>query len=278
MGNSDDALIRRDAKSNDTARKGGPRSLRVVCAMCLAEATKMGAILRMRRQPRGIGTISPAALALQQSRAIGRGHETCAGPGSCPGLCRPVSRPPNRRRVGAIMMKQASVVVLTLGIVGHVAASGRDQLARFDGGIGVVPVSNVAVNATTGAVTVTRNIVRGVNPPGQIWVIADLKADVDTNGRIKVRGRGLLLGGGSSIGQNANQSVLATLICEAAAPFTLHNTDAAGVPLEPNGDFEIDDTLDPSVSSDCASPVLLIRNTGGVWFAAGIPKPGHDDD
>src|SRR4030095_14506807 len=112
----------------------------------------------------------------------------------------------------------------TLGIVGHVAASGPDQLAKFDGGIGVVPVSNVAVNPTTGAVTVTRNVVRTVNPPGQIWVIADLKADVDTNGRIKVKGRGLLLGGGSSIGQNANQSVLATLICEAAAPFTLHNT------------------------------------------------------
>jgi hypothetical protein len=174
------------------------------------------------------------------------------------------------------MMKQASVVVLTLGIVGHVVASGPDQLARFDGGIGVDPVSNVAVNATTGVVTVTRNIVRGVNPPGQIWVIADLKADVDTNDRIKVRGRGLLLGGGNSIGQNANQKVLATLICEAAAPFTLHNTDAAGVALEPNGDFQIDDTLDPPVS-DCASPVLLIRNTGGVWFAAGIPKLGHDD-
>jgi hypothetical protein len=176
------------------------------------------------------------------------------------------------------MMKQASVVVLTLGIVGHVAASGRDQLARFDGGIGVIPVSNVAVNATTGVLTVTRNVVRGVNPPGQIWVIADLKADVDLDGRISVRGRGLLLGGGNSIGQNANQSVLATLICEAAAPFTLHNTAAAGVPLEPNGDFRIDDTLDPPVPSDCASPVLLIRNTGGVWFAAGIPKLGHDDN
>jgi hypothetical protein len=30
------------------------------------------------------------------------------------------------------------------------------------------------------------------------------------------------------------------------------------------------------VPSDCQSPVLLIRNTGGVWFAAGIPKLGDD--
>jgi hypothetical protein len=175
------------------------------------------------------------------------------------------------------MFKQASVLLLSLGMAGHVGASGHDALARFDGGIGVIPVSNVAVNATTGAITVSRNIVRGVNPPGQIWVIAGLKADVDTDGRIKVRGRGLLLGGGNSIGQNANQSVFATLICETAAPFTLRSTPATGVPLEPNGDFHIDDMLD-SVPADCASPVLLIRNTGGAWFAAGIPKLGNDDN
>jgi hypothetical protein len=37
----------------------------------------------------------------------------------------------------------------------------------------------------------------------------------------------------------------------------------------------IDDTLD-FAPLDCASPVLLIRNTGRVWFAAGIPKLGDD--
>ena len=77
----------------------------------------------------------------------------------------------------------------------------------------------------------------------------------------------------SSIGTNANQSVFATLICEAAAPFVEHSTFS--VPLEANGDFRIVDTLD-SVPSECPGPVLLIRNTGGVWFAAGIPKLGDD--
>jgi len=66
------------------------------------------------------------------------------------------------------------------------------------------------------------------------------------------------------------------LICEAAAPFVERNTDQGGVPLDANGDFRIDDTLNP-MPSDCPSPVLLIRNTGGVWFAAGIPKLGDDD-
>jgi hypothetical protein len=176
------------------------------------------------------------------------------------------------------MVKQTAVMLLALGIVVQVSAHERDLVARFDGGIGVIPVSNGAgpVNADGTFPNVRLNIVRGVSPGAGPWRIADLKATVDLDGRIKVRGRGLLLASGNSIGQNANQSVFATLICEAAAPFVLRNTDLAGVALAPNGDFRIDDTLDPA-PSECPSPVLLIRNTGGVWFAAGIAVLGDDE-
>ena len=169
----------------------------------------------------------------------------------------------------------ALACVLCLGIVSPIRAD-HDSLVKFDGGIGVIPVSNVAVNAATGVVTVSRNIVRDVNPPGQIWVIKSLKADIGNDGSIKVRGRGLLLGGGNNIGLNANQRVFATLICSAAAPFTQFSTPSTGVALEPNGDFAIDDTLTPAPPADCVSPVLLIRNPGGVWFAAGILKLDND--
>src|SRR6185436_1517093 len=119
------------------------------------------------------------------------------------------------------------------------------------------------------AEVVNRNIVRGVQPPGQIWVIADLRADVKTDGRIQVDGRGLLLGGGNNIGTNANQTVRATLLC-ANDGNVLHDTDL--VPLEANGDFRIKDSLSPPPPNPCTSPVLLIRNPAGAWFAAGIPK------
>jgi hypothetical protein len=137
----------------------------------------------------------------------------------------------------------------------------------------VIPVSNVTVNAD-GSVTVSRNAVRGVNPPGQIWTIDRLRAEVDEDGHIVVDGRGLLLAGGSNIGLNGNQSVIATVICETLAPFTLHSTPAPGVALGPDGDFVIDDTLSPPLPTTCASPVLLIRSTAGTgpWFAAGILK------
>jgi len=172
------------------------------------------------------------------------------------------------------MFQKLSIVALTLGIGCSFTAAGGDSLVRFKGGIGVIPVSAAAgaANADGSSPSVIRNVVRGINPPGQIWVIADLRADISVDGHIRVNGKGLLLAGGNALGGNAGQSVFATLICEAAAPFVLHNTTLTGVPLEQDGDFEIDDALTPAPPSDCASPVLLIRNVGGAWFAAGIPK------
>ena len=170
------------------------------------------------------------------------------------------------------MLQKLSIVALTLGIGCSFTAAGDDSLVRFKGGIGVIPVASAAgaANADGSSPSVIRNVVRGINPPGQIWVIADLRADISVDGQIRVNGKGLLLAGGNAIGGTGAQSVFATLICEAAPPFTLHNTALTGVPLEQNGDFEIDDVLTP-VPAECASPVLLIRNVAGAWFAAGIP-------
>jgi hypothetical protein len=174
------------------------------------------------------------------------------------------------------MMKHAAVILFALGIVGLAKAQERELLAKFEGGIGVIPVSNGAgpVNPDGTLPNVKLNVVRGVSPGGGPWRIARLRADVDTDGHITVDGRGLLLASGNSIGQNANQRVFATLICEAAAPFVEHSTTFS-VPLAPDGDFRIDGMLN-TVPAACPSPVLLIRNTGGVWFAAGIPKLGDD--
>src|SRR5258708_39754203 len=168
-----------------------------------------------------------------------------------------------------------SLMVVTGGFLAS-SVIADDTLVSFKGAIGDFPVPNVAgpPNPDGSFPDVIRNIVRGVNPAGQIWVISDFRADVKVDGRIRVDGRGLLLGGGNTIGFNGNASVFATLICEAVAPFTQLSTDAAGVPLEPNGDFRIDDVLVPAPPAVCDSPVLLIRVTGAnpAWFAAGIPK------
>jgi len=148
------------------------------------------------------------------------------------------------------------IAVLMMGMGIPAAAMAEGSLVRFEGGIGSQPLR------AGGA----PNAVLGVNPGGAPWVIDRLSVEVKTDGRISVAGRGLLLGGGNGIGTTGNQSVRARLACGGV----FHDT--ALVPLEPDGDFRIDDVLLPAPPVPCASPVLLIVSGGGSWFAAGIPK------
>jgi len=134
---------------------------------------------------------------------------------------------------GAQIMKKALVLLPFLVALFPLSALADDTLVKFRGGIGVIPVASGVGLAPTTAL-VNRNIVRGVQPAGQIWVISALTADVKADGRIHVDGKGLLLGGGILIGFTANASLFATLICEAVAPFTERSTNAVvGVALEP---------------------------------------------
>ena len=175
------------------------------------------------------------------------------------------------------MRKSLFAAILMVLVGGFLASSvtADDTLVRFQGAIGDIPVANVAgtVNPDGTFPDVVRNTVRGVAPAGQIWVISAFRADVKVDGSIRVDGRGLLLGGGNTIGTNGNASVFATLICEAVPPFTQFSTNITGVPLAANGDFRIDDVLVPAPPAVCDSPVLLIRvSPSGAWFAAGIQK------
>ena len=171
-------------------------------------------------------------------------------------------------------MSGLGLLFVVLAPLSTLADGMRDSLVAFKGGIGVIPVSNVVVSTTTPPVTTaTANIVRGISPAGQIWVIAGLDATVSTDGHIRARGRGLLLGGGNGIGTSAGLNVFATLFCGPAASATASSSTETGVTLAANGDFTIDDTLSPAPPNPCDMPVLLIRNAAGThaWFAAGIP-------
>jgi hypothetical protein len=190
----------------------------------------------------------------------------------------PKGRQTQFQRGDFAMVKKALAYLLILGAVHPLCAAADDTIARFKGGIGVIPVSS-GVGVAPTATVVNRNIVRNVQPAGQPWVIDKLDATVRANGQISVKGRGLILAGSNNAGRAAGQSVFATLICEAAPPFTEHSSTLAGVRLAASGDFEIDDVLSAlPLPVECASPMLLIRNAAGqAWFAVGIPKRDGDD-
>jgi hypothetical protein len=163
-------------------------------------------------------------------------------------------------------------------------ARSADTLVQFKGGIGVDGVSSAAGLAPTSAL-VTRNIVRGVQPAAQLWTIADFKALVSADGRIKAQGRGLVFAGGNTIGTalvvtptggTNTLQVFATLICENVAPFVERNSGP--VPLAADGDFSIDDVLSAAPPASCHTPVLLIRNAANrAWFPAGIQNFDEND-
>jgi len=178
-------------------------------------------------------------------------------------------------------MKIPSLLLLATVALAPLSAGADQLLVEFDGGIGAIPVS------TATATTVILNTVRGVQSPAQIWTIADFKAEVTVDGRIKADGQGLVFAGGDTIGTaiapgGAALKVFATLICENAAPFIQRSTGP--VPLAENGDFKIDDVLSNFAGtsrSNCVTPVLLIRNQANLsWFAAGIQKfdDNHHDN
>ena len=144
--------------------------------------------------------------------------------------------------------------------------------------IAVEPVANgTGPNLTSR--TVTRNIVRDVQPATEPWRIAAFSAQVTTDGHISATGKGLVFAGGDTIGTAllvtdgataASINVFATIICEPVAPFDEH--DSNPVPLAANGDFQINDVLSPPPPSSCTTPVLFIRNAGNkTWFAVGVP-------
>lgn len=169
---------------------------------------------------------------------------------------RTVASRPGAVRPSAAMKKAASACLLCLAALAPLAAAAADRLVRFEDGIGSQPLRSGPAP----------NVVHGVNPGGIPWVIERLSADVRTDGRIRVDGRGLLLAGGNGIGTNGGASVRARLICAGV----FHDSDL--VPLDANGDFRIDGPLLPFPPAPCNNPVLLIVSAGGNWFAAGIPK------
>jgi len=152
-------------------------------------------------------------------------------------------------------------VLVSASTLPSMAADGRIE---FDGGIGSTPFASAG-----GAVV--PNDVRGIAPGGRPWVIGKLRASVRADGHISVKGEGLLLGGGNSVGLPAiPRQVVATVFCGEAA------YNSAAVNLDAQGNFAIKGALTGVLPSPCATPILLIRNFAagapGAWFAAGIPE------
>jgi hypothetical protein len=108
-----------------------------------------------------------------------------------------INRISARVKVCVTATADALLCTTCLGVVFLLPAAADDGGLRFKGGIGVIPVSSVtgcpalpAPCVTVPAVTVNRNVVRGVQPAGRIWVIEDLDAKGVQTGASPLREKG----------------------------------------------------------------------------------------
>jgi hypothetical protein len=100
------------------------------------------------------------------------------------------------------MARSAAVVLLVLGASVHVTAQANPDDT----------VPNARLNA-----------VRAVNHGAGPWLTAELPAEADTVGHVKVGRRGVLLAAVNSMGQHASHDVYTIWIGDAAAPFVEDN-------------------------------------------------------
>jgi len=147
------------------------------------------------------------------------------------------------------MKTRIIAAAISLAGLTYTLPAAAEALVKFEGGIGVHPVSNLAL---------APNTVKGVPPGGLPWAIQKLEVEVETDGSITVKGEGLVLAAGDNIGTRGGvANVFATLFCGNDA---FHSPAAA---LSLGGNFRIRGMLSAVPPGPCDAPRVLIRNAAG---------------
>jgi hypothetical protein len=129
-------------------------------------------------------------------------------------------------------------------------------------------LSSGLVGSTPTTATPAGPVLFGVPPGGAPWTIGRSEVRVRAD-RLRVRGRGLLL---VNTGNPALDGTTGPVQMVAAAVFCNgSNTPAftsAAVPLDPDGDFRVNEDIATPLPSPCLAPAVLVR----IAQAAGVPN------
>ena len=101
------------------------------------------------------------------------------------------------------------------------------------------------------------NPIRNIGGAGAPWKIAEGRAELDSNGKLEVRVRGLVL---VATGANPIPNFAAILSCQSIDPVskapTVVNLVAATAPANTNGDAEIEGRV--TLPSPCFAPIVFV--------------------
>ena len=120
--------------------------------------------------------------------------------------------------------------------------------------------------------TGTANPIRGLAGGGLPWQISEGKADVRSDGRVKVEVEGLVLAQRAPVpanlqGTNPVPQFKAVVSCQSISGgvATVANVSTAAAPASPTGDAEIEDHVD--LPSPCFAPIVFVTTPGNAWLA-----------
>jgi hypothetical protein len=146
---------------------------------------------------------------------------------------------------------------LSLVVLGGASVSAQnDTLIKFGS---MTPVTGAAVGAVND---------RGITGGGLPWVIQSGRGEVDGNGDVDVRVKGLVIPVLS--GTNPVPSFRATVSC--LTPGGTVNVSTATFAASTEGDSKIDGHV--TLPAICDDPEVFVVSPGGAWFAM---SSGSDD-
>lgn len=106
--------------------------------------------------------------------------------------------------------------------------------------------------------------IRGINGGGLPWSIDEAKGELDVNGKLEVRVRGLVLAAGTNTGVNPLATFSAVVSCLAADRST-QNVSTLPFPATSSGDADIEAFV--TLPRPCIAPIVFVTTAGGAWLA-----------
>jgi hypothetical protein len=113
------------------------------------------------------------------------------------------------------------------------------------------------------------NAIRSVPGGGLPWAISSAMGELNTNGKLEISVRGLVLAEGANTGKNpiANFRAIVSCLSKDASgnPITV-NVSTGLFPADLAGNSNIEETL--SLPKPCIAPIIFVTSPAGSWFAA----------
>jgi hypothetical protein len=154
-------------------------------------------------------------------------------------------------------MRQIIAVIVGLGVSGSFiqAREGHDNtVLEFNTMVG-----------NSGPFIGTRNPIRGINAGGAAWTISEGQGELQANGELEVRVRGLVLIATGTNPVDQFRAIVSCLTIDGNGNVATSNVSTGLFPATPAGDAEIEERL--QLPQTCFAPLVFVTSPREAWFA-----------